>query len=266
MGWVEILAWNTFSSPSLPSLIPLPCSFLSYVSQETGINRKAILSQFCPNSSEFPALVPWPSPKHLLWHREEGDTHRMGQRNGVEEEGQEFMPKLFLVLSSAGSHCCPTVLPNTSQTYPEIPQALEVLGFPEAVQSCIHPEMGDLVPTRTWKNFRNPNHPFPTRQKDQLCPCSCSHPAAHRIVWRDEGSGSGPFPEIPRSPRQVRSPGAGGVIALTVWSPSLRLCPFHKEFLIAHESFGMFVAKDWWLSFSLSACHWGQFLNYPEAN
>lgn len=25
---------------------------------------------------------------------------------------------------------------------------------------------------------------------------------------------------------------------------SLRLCPFHNKFLIAHQSFGMFVAKD----------------------
>lgn len=83
-------------------------------------------------------------PKYLLWHSEEGDTHRMGKRNGIEEEGQELMPKLFLVLNSAGSHCCPAVVPNTSQTWPEISRLWGLWVF---LRLC------NLVFIHKWENY-----------------------------------------------------------------------------------------------------------------
>lgn len=99
-------------------------------------------------------------PKYLLWPSEEGDTHRMGKRNGMEEE----VPGADL--------CRVQLLSNSSpQHQPEISQALEDLGLPESVQSCLHPQMGDLVPKRTWKCFKSSDHPFPTQEKDQVCPC-----------------------------------------------------------------------------------------------
>lgn len=157
----------------------------------------------------------------------------------MEEEGWELMPELLLVLNSAGSHCCPTALPNSSRKYPKL---LDGLGLPEAVQSCIHPQMGDLFPKRAWKNFKSPNHPSPTQQQDQLCPCS-SYPPAHRVVCRDEGSRVGAVPKYSKETQTGQiTPELGAAITLIVWSQ--RLCPLHNKFLIAHESFGMFVAKD----------------------
>lgn len=156
--------------------------------------------------------------------------------------------------------CRVQLLSNSSpQHQPEISQVLEDLGLPESMQSCLHPQMGDLIPKKTWKCFKNSGHPFPTQQKDQVCPC--------RIVWRAEGCRVWAVPKDPKEPWAGQiTPELGAVITLIVWSPSLRLCPLHNKFLIAHESFGMFVAEDWCLRFSLSACQWGQFPNCPEAN
>lgn len=72
--------------------------------------------------------------------------------------------------------------------------------------------------------------------------------------------------EVPSRHKLVRSSWTWEFIRLILWFQSLRLCPFHNKSLIAHESFRMFVAMDWWLSFSLSACQQSPFPDSLGAN
>lgn len=95
----------------------------------------------------------------------------------------------------------------------------------------------------------------------QLLPPTCTQDGVEG--WGVQGLGSS---QRSQGDTGGLTPELGAVTALTVCSQSLGSCPLHNKFLIAHESFGMFVARDWWLGFSLSACQWGQFPNCPEAN
>lgn len=109
------------------------------------------------------------------------------------------------------------------------------------MQSCIHPQTGDLVPKRTWKCFKSSNRPFPTQQKDQLCPCSCFHPPVHRMVWRDEGCRVWALPKDPKG-TQVGSPRS--------WELSL-------PWLCAHRAWDRALSTiNSWLLTKASGCLW----------